>query len=296
MKNSNQKGFAPILVIGLIAILLIGGGSYVYTANTNEVALPENADTAAPTVTQSQQNLLPAASAGIVVTSVKPNDLVTLPLSIEGYLDGKGWTANEGEIGTVQIFDGNGKSVSSQEIIRTTSDWLKFPTYFSATAGDRQMMSEIKTGTGTVVIIGNGAKEGETLKSFSIPIRFDRAPQEAMSLTIFVQDKEAVQTRSCGVTVKATYTVPKTPAVADASLKILFEKELAKYGVYKSVSISNGIAKVMLASANTPGGSPIGGLSSCEKTHLLAVLRDTLTQYKTITTVEIHSPEGKIEF
>lgn len=119
---------------------------------------------------------------------------------------------------------------------------------------------------------------------------------ELMSLNLYIQDKEAAKTSDCRVTKKIIVQVPKTPAVADASLKILFEEELAQYGYYRSVSISNGIAKVMLGSGMTAQGTPISGLSSCEKGHLLAVLKDTLTQYKTIQSVEVYSPEGKIEF
>jgi hypothetical protein len=119
---------------------------------------------------------------------------------------------------------------------------------------------------------------------------------ELMSLDVYIQDKEVARTSDCSVTKKITYQVPKTLAVADASLKILFEGELAKYGVYKSVSISNGVAKVILQSNMTTTGYPISSLSSCESGHLLSVLNDTLTQYKNIKYVEIFSPQGKIEF
>ena len=84
--------------------------------------------------------------------------------------------------------------------------------------------------------------------------------------------------------------------MADASLKILFEKELAQYGVYKSVTVSGGVAKVMLDSENMQSGFPIGGLSSCESGHLLSVLEDTLTQYSAIKSIEVFSPKGRIEF
>jgi hypothetical protein len=116
------------------------------------------------------------------------------------------------------------------------------------------------------------------------------ADEETMSLTLYVQDKAAAQTSDCGVTVKIARTVPKTIAVADASLKILFKDELARYGTYQSVSIENGVAKVMLASET------MQALSSCEAVHLTSVLEDTLTQYPSIRSVEVHSPSGKVEF
>ncbi len=117
-----------------------------------------------------------------------------------------------------------------------------------------------------------------------------------MDLALYIQDKTQVEKSSCSVTKKVIYKVPKTTAVADASLKILFAEELSKYAVYKSVSIVNGVAKVMLESEYTPAGYPIGALSSCESSHLFAVLKDTLTQYSSIKSVELYSPRGIIVF
>lgn len=116
-------------------------------------------------------------------------------------------------------------------------------------------------------------------------------------LDLYVQDKElSVSKMDCAITKKITIEVPKTVAVANESLKILFAGELSKYGVYKSVTISDGVAKVYLQSDLLPGGTPIGSLSSCESQHLISVLNDTLKQYNSIKTVEIHGPKGKIEF
>lgn len=120
---------------------------------------------------------------------------------------------------------------------------------------------------------------------------------ESMSLTLYIQDTEIAKTSNCGATKQIVFQTPKTTAVADASLKFLFSNELSKYGEYKSVSISTGgVSKVVLVSDMTPEGRPIGGLSSCESSHLMSVLRDTLTQYKNIKSVEIYSPKGRIEF
>ncbi len=92
------------------------------------------------------------------------------------------------------------------------------------------------------------------------------------------------------------YRIPKTTAVADASLKILFADELANYGVYESVSIVNSVARVMLESDLTKTGAPINSLSSCESSHLLSVINNTLTQYSSIKSVELFSPKGQINF
>jgi len=119
---------------------------------------------------------------------------------------------------------------------------------------------------------------------------------EFMDLILYIQDRAQVATNSCSVTHKAFYRIPKTTAVADASLRILFAEELYSYGSYKSVTIVNSVAKVMLESNLTKAGKPICSLSSCESSHLLSVLNDTLTQYNSIKSVELLSPQGPIQF
>jgi hypothetical protein len=109
---------------------------------------------------------------GIVITSFKPNDLIKLPLNVEGYSNGSGWAANEGEVGNVEVFDANGKSISNVAILRSITDWMKYPVYFKASVGDREMMSYIKTDTGTVKFSASEQKDGKSLKTVSIPVRF----------------------------------------------------------------------------------------------------------------------------
>jgi hypothetical protein len=121
-------------------------------------------------------------------------------------------------------------------------------------------------------------------------------PVDQMELTIYLQDKEEVLLNDCGITIATTINVPETQAIADASLAYLFADELAQYGEYDSVSIVDGVAQVTLKAENDPSGRKIASLSSCESRHLFVVLGDTLTQYDTITSVELYTPEGKVEF
>lgn len=113
--------------------------------------------------------------------------------------------------------------------------------------------------------------------------------QEMMSLTVYIQDKEIAYISDCGATKKAVYEIPKTLGVADASLKILFDGELARYGTYKSLKIEDGIAKVLIA-------RKFISLASCESAHLMSVITDTLTQYESVRSVELQDENGKIEF
>jgi hypothetical protein len=119
-----------------------------------------------------------------------------------------------------------------------------------------------------------------------------------INLNLFLQDKSKVESGDCGITQQTTVTVPYTKRTADASLRFLLDNggELSKYANYKDVRIENGIAKIELENSMTKDGQPISSLSSCEITHLESVLNDTLTQYSSINSIEIFSPEGKINF
>lgn len=119
---------------------------------------------------------------------------------------------------------------------------------------------------------------------------------KSISIDLYIQDKEIARTSDCSVTQKITIQVPETSDIIDTSLSMLFADELSEYGTYDSVTIEDTIAKVLLTSDTTSTGRPIGSLSSCESGHLLSVLHDTLTQYETITSVELYSPNGPIEF
>lgn len=119
---------------------------------------------------------------------------------------------------------------------------------------------------------------------------------EMMNLTLYVQDRVLAAKNDCSVTEKVTVQVPKTLSVIDTSLKILFGGELSRYGVYKSVIVNDGLARVILESENTPSGNPISSLSSCESSHLMSVLRNTLMQYDNVLEVQLESPKGKIDF
>ena len=114
-----------------------------------------------------------------------------------------------------------------------------------------------------------------------------------MSLGIYIPKTDPL---SCSETERVVYQVPKTTAVADASLKILFEKHLSFYGKYKSVSIVNGVAKVMLESDMDSTGHYLIFATGCQRQSLFEPVKDTLLQYPSIKSVEFHYPKGKIEF
>lgn len=121
-------------------------------------------------------------------------------------------------------------------------------------------------------------------------------PNTTETITLFIQNKEIARTSDCGVTQQISKIIPKTNNLIDSAVKVLFEDELSNYGVYEKVEISNKVAKVFLKSENMPSSRLITGLSSCENQHLFSILKDTISYYQKIETVEIYSPKGKIEF
>jgi|SRR5581483_6614676 len=69
---------------------------------------------------------------GIVVSSLKNNDIITSPLTIEGQVTGNGWSGFEGQVGSVRLLDHNNKELAKVPLAATT-DWTQLPTSFSAT-------------------------------------------------------------------------------------------------------------------------------------------------------------------
>ena len=159
MKNT-QKGFITAAAI-VLGVLILGGGAYYYSRT--QAPLEEE-------VSNSTNDVV--SEKGITVTSPTPNELVKLPITVSGSVNGNGWFANESVVGTAEIFDANGKSISNKEILKATTDWLILPTQFSAVVGDREMMAYIQTDTGVVRIKNQGAKDGDATQTVEIPVRF----------------------------------------------------------------------------------------------------------------------------
>ncbi|HSR89426.1 MAG TPA: Gmad2 immunoglobulin-like domain-containing protein [Candidatus Udaeobacter sp.] len=69
---------------------------------------------------------------GLVVDTPKVNALVSSPLIVSGYVEGKNsWGGFEGQAGTVKLVDSNGKFLA-MDVLKATTDWTKRPTSFTA--------------------------------------------------------------------------------------------------------------------------------------------------------------------
>jgi hypothetical protein len=311
--KKHQGGGVLILLLEIIALLIIFIGGYVYI-RTNSVFLDEFVTGNGGVI------LVKSGDCGLTVNSHSPDSKVKFPLKIRGTIDNSSakqskcfWQMFEGQAGVAQTYfkdaGGEWKKLGESKPVMV-DDWMSVSSIFNVSLNLNNEGIGLASGTQLKVVFTEENASGmPNPDTYELPLILDQANStivtkdevpsasgELMSLVLYVQDKEIAKIRDCGVTKQTIYQVPKTSAVSDASLKILFSSELSKYGKYKSVSIVNGVAKVVLESENTPEGLPIGGLSSCESSHLMSVLKDTLTQYKTIKSVDLYSPKGKILF
>lgn len=307
MKPSN-KGFAiPLLILALA--ILIGLGTIVYIqSNTVKPLTPEpvactedakqcgdgsyvgrtgpNCEFVCPISTSTA-----STSTDPVISSISPS---SGPIGTVVELRGTNLNGFEGDLDAI-IENSKGESAYMLGMNRTDANLIKVRVE-SKICKQNNSYSGLPCKAYLNITPGVYNIYTSPWGKVSNKMQFTVTSGEQMSLDVYIQNKEIAKTSDCGVTKKITVQVPKTTAVADASLKYLFSEELSAYALYKSVSVSGGVAKVVLTSDNTPSGRPIGGLSSCESSHLMSVLKDTLTQYSTIKSVEIYSPKGKIEF
>jgi hypothetical protein len=285
-----QKTFVVIL------ILILGIIAYI---STQKNSVEDTTTTATSTASTSTPNGL----CGLLITSHTINGKVSLakPITVSGTINnadrvslGCAWQSFEGQAGTAQAFafvNNQWEPISTQTPV-PVPNWMSTSTTFTVELRIDTGTMNIASGTPVKVVFTEENASGEppvdtyTLPLISVSGELDEVPL-SMPLSIYIQDKEKLAT-SCSVTKKVTFQVPKTAGVADASLKLLFDEELSIYGVYKSVVIENTVAKVQLANNLS--------LSSCEIGHITSVLEDTLTQYNTIKSVELYSPQGKIDF
>ena len=327
--KKHKGGGILFLILEIIGLLILVAGGYIYL-RINNPALLDKLSTFGNYI--KSEEVVKSGNCGLVVTSPIPKSSVTFPLVIKGVVDnsdreklGCSWQMFEGQAGTAEIYfkDGNNEWKKLGTTVPVpVENWMSVKTFFSVSLNFNNEGIGLPTGTPMKVVFTEENASGiPPVDTYELPLVLSISTKsgsgsaninanagasastssELMPLTLYIQNKEIAKTSDCGVTKKVIYQVPKTTAIADASLKILFSSnagagELSQYGVYKSVSISNSVAKVLLASENQPSGTPISSLSSCQSSHLMSVLRDTLTQYNTIKSVEIYSPKGKIMF
>jgi len=241
---------------------------------------------------------IPTPGSGLVITSLQPNDVITSPLRITGYVNGDSWIAFEGQVGLVNLFDAGGRMISSS-ILAVNGEWMKEPPIdFEAML----MFQKPPTETGSLVFSNeNPAGIPENNREFNLPIRFVEGPQDKMQVKVFFNNSKLDPEFSCNKVSLVLREIPKTEGVARAALEELLkgptEEEKAE-GYFTSINqgviiqsliIENGVAKVDF---DEQLGYQVGG--SCKVAAIRAEITQTLRQFPTVKNVII-SIDGRTE-
>ncbi len=242
---------------------------------------------------------------GLKITSVRSGDAVKFPLTISGVADvskyqelGCNWIRFEGQAGTVQVLANINNSgwipVTTQTPLMA-DNWMATTTAVHAELV--QVISrEIPIGTPLIIRFTEEDVQGSgVFDTLEIPVTFDglllgdNSVKELMTINIFVHDLEQIN-NDCRATYALKRNVPKTAAIADASLKAIFEEDSnGLLPLYNSVVIKN---KVAIVDFDSGALQYLNG-PACMQGSVKGPIEATLLQYPTIEKVE-YSIDGKI--
>jgi hypothetical protein len=123
---------------------------------------------AAPSTTQGNSGTPAPTNSGITVSQPAPNSSVSSPLVVKGQVTGDGWSGFEGQVGTVQLVDGNGAELARGPLTATT-EWTTLPTSFEVSLS----FSKPASGTGKLIFHNeNPSGDPARDKTFEVPITF----------------------------------------------------------------------------------------------------------------------------
>lgn len=234
---------------------------------------------------------------GIQVNSPKVNEEVSSPLEITGTTNGEGWNGFEGQVGVVRLLDSSGNELALG-ILTATTDWMNPPVSFKT---DLTFDSPIDQ-AGTLVFKNeNPSGLPDKDKDFTIPVKIIKTSSETMSVNVYFNNSNFDPEYSCNKVFPVQRNIPKTQAVARASLGELFlgptdaEKNAGfstsiNSGVkIQSLTIVDGVAKVDF---DEQLEYQVGG--SCRVSAIRAQITETLKQFSTVDSVII-SIDGRTE-
>jgi len=273
-----KKEIWLIIILALIIVVLVG------------VALWPNNSPA-----DNQQENPPTGEGGLEITLPSPNAEISSPLKISGTASGDGWNGFEGQVGIVDLLDYKGNGLG-YAILTATTDWMSPPVSFETTLN----FTAANSGPGTLVFHNENASGDPAMdKTFSMPVNIVASSAETMTVTAYFA-KDEITGSTCSVVFPVERIVPKTEAVARASLEELLKgptDEEKSQGYYSninsgvkinSLTILNGTARVDFSEEmETTGGS-------CRVTEIRSEINFTLKQFPTVDNVII-SINGRTE-
>lgn len=110
-----------------------------------------------------------SSEGGLILDSLKENNIVSSPLVVTGSVTGQGWTAFEGQTGRVDLLDSSGNLLASSSLSALTN-WMELPVKFSATL---TFIAPKNSANGQLVFYNeNPSGQAEKDRIFTLPILF----------------------------------------------------------------------------------------------------------------------------
>ena len=106
--------------------------------------------------------------AGIQVFSPKPDEIISSPLKITGFVNGLGWIGFEGQVGTVKLLDSKGNELA-MGILTAQGEWMQIKINF-----ETELKFAAQDDSIGYLVFHNENPSGEPLrdKIFTLPIKF----------------------------------------------------------------------------------------------------------------------------
>lgn len=289
MKINFKKEYWLVISLAILIIVLLGVLAFVPGKKSaqNQNQNQQN---------QNQQVNLQKGD-GIEIFSPLANTEISSPLKIIGKVSGSGWTGFEATVGTVQLKDYKG-NVLGQTFLSATTEWTKLPTNFE---GDLDFVAN-NDGPGILVFKNENASGlPEHDRTFVLPVKIKQHESQTTSIKLYFNNVKMASDYDCSKVFAVERQIPKTQAVAKASLEELFKgptesEKSAGFSVsitpevkINSIRIENGTA---YADFNNRLQEGIGG--SCMVSAIKAQITQTLKQFDTVKNVVI-SIDGRTE-
>ncbi|MFA6397281.1 MAG: hypothetical protein WDK96_00345 [Candidatus Paceibacterota bacterium] len=167
-KINRQKGIAHVILIfiGLFLILVVFG---YFSMNYTMAPIDNNFINQNQNNNNNQNPNNTPLVCGLNLIFPKENTKISFPMIIKGVANGCGWVAFEGQIGTVEIVDNSGISVTAlTPIMVKETNWMQLPVTFETIVN----LKNVPISKAGFLIFRNDDPSGANPKVVTLPIKF----------------------------------------------------------------------------------------------------------------------------